>query len=208
MKKIISLVLISLVSTIGCAVETTEMDSVEEKEQAVVGGLQINEVAVSGTRFVEIFNGGTTAVNLGNYRVASGRSDSGPDLGQSCSLSGSLAAGQYRQVRSSCSGVSNCTTCSVIQYADPDYNFNPLTGVETGPVNRTFYLLNSSNNSVFEMVTYPNHDGSPVQSCTCVTRFGQVTCDESVPVIGQSWSAVPNGGDCFRVASRTPGSSN
>ena len=206
---IASIIALLALVLLGCQSTTLSHEQANEEidktEQALVGGLQINEVAASGAKFVEIFNAGSTSVNLANYKVAYGDSSAGPNVGAACTLSGSLAAGAYLQVRTSCTGLPNCAQCALV-YSSPD--INPVTGVD-GPITRNFYLLNAANNSVFETVVYPNSDGTPTQSCTCrYDFFGNWMCSNTVPLVGMSWGAMPNGGDCFRVTSPTPITAN
>lgn len=206
-KAVLACAIVSAMALVGCNTShEAANEDVAEATQALVGGLQINEVAASGAKFVEIFNSGTTSVNLASYKVTYGDSSTGANVGAACALSGTLAAGAYQQVRTSCTGLTNCTTCA-LTYGSPD--INPVTG-QDGPITRNFYLLNASNNSVFETVVYPNADGTPVQTCTCrYNVFGDYVCSQITPSTGYTWAALPNGGDCFRVSSEpTPLAAN
>ncbi len=197
----------SLLFLFGCNQTSVEDEQVEQSSQAALNGLQINEVfTFGGSRFIELYNAGTTPVSLTPYRVATGSTTAGVNTvntASACQLTGSLAAGAYTRIRNSCSGASNCQQCSTLSWGNPDL----VNGVD-GPAKRTFNLITSSN-SVFESVIYPDTDGTPVQACTCTNSplFGY-QCDDSFPAIGQSWGALPNGGDCFRVVSPSPLSSN
>lgn len=117
---------------VGCAVEAGEQ--VDGLDQALVGGLQINEVKLNGGKFIEVFNAGSSSVDLTGYKLVAGRSDTGVDMSTACALSGSIAAGGYL--------VKTSTDCASIPWTDPDYNSSTMID---GPVRRTYDVLNGSN---------------------------------------------------------------
>lgn len=123
----------------GCAVEAGEQ--VEGLDQALIGGLQINEVKLNGGKFIEVFNAGTASVNLTSYKVVAGRSDTGVDLSTACALSGTIAPGGYV--------VKTSADCPSIPWTDPDYNSAMMID---GPVRRTYDVLNGSNVSQENLV--------------------------------------------------------
>jgi len=190
--------MISAILLVGCQTSMDQAnEDIDQTKQALVNGLQINEVRASGAKFIEIYNAGATSVTLSNYKVTYGDSSTGPNVGAACALPGTLAAGAYHQVRTDCTGQTDCTTCAIV-YTD-------VAGTPT----RNFYLLNASDNSVFETVVYPNPDGTPAQACTCRYNWqGQYVCSYIVPATGMSWSAMPNGGDCFGVTTPSPNAVN
>ena len=145
-------------------------------------GLVINEVCGKSPDFVEIFNPGTTAVDIADWGVTEAKDhDSGPGSPKSPALFAGgtkLAAGEYAVVYGAPKDGGLTPTCPATLCLQATWNISNSSGA-------TAYLLNAAGTAVAE-VPYP----------------AETVGD------GQSWGRLPNGTGAFAINTATPGKAN
>lgn len=150
-------------------------------------GLVINEVALAGDDYIELYNAGSSAISLAGYSVTDRASEGGPDLDADALFafpsSLSIAAGEYFLIA-----------------ANVDV---PREGVQTD-------CLDGVTGDCFEVgfgLSAGDGDGVFVVD-------GELNVVLSVEVAGglvnatTSYSTLPNGGTTYAVSARTPGAAN
>ncbi len=153
---------------------------------AAATGLVFNEIRATGAEFVEVFNGGSLAVDLSNVQMTDTESDGGgPHLSAAIHFPAgtSVAPGQYLVV---VSGVADagaglqhaCLDGGVATCFEAGWSISASRG-------ETVYLL-SPTGAVAASEMYPASAASS----------------------GQSWGRLPNGTGAFAVNRPTPGAAN
>lgn len=149
-------------------------------------GLVVNEIRATGDDWVELYNAGTTAIDLGGFRIADTDTDSGvPRVSQAVQLPAGtmLAPGAYLFLLAdqNDAGVGPQTACLD---GGPSMCFHARWGI-SATRGETISIINALNVVVLQGVFPPN-----------------------AVVTGQSYGRLPNGTGSFVANRPTPGAAN
>lgn len=152
-------------------------------DAASKGGVVINEISGKGDEWVELYNAGTTAVDLSGFQIADGEKDAGtPKLSEAAQVpAGTILSPRSYLVAAKMSADASAPSC-------PD-------GGESYCLGFRFGISNSEGDVVY-----------------LIAPGGTVAEREDYPagVVGsnQTWGRSPNGTGTFQITAPTPGASN